>query len=318
MPSQNYYDKYIKYKQKYLNLKEMRGGSDSDMLFYDPSDVVIYSKMYNEANTISRWKTKLPLIENCDSKCELFRDILNELQISNETIPRLIDRLNENGLSIYRSGIIKKLSSYKTGTNNINYSAGYYKGEISKYYYLLENNIKVGLEAFKKKFRNEQLQKLHNHKLIDKSGYLLAIGYNEDNLWHFDIVIGGKKNYGETNVQCVGREIKEETGMILESIESLVNLDGTPIDNNLTKENIFFTKYNDNKFTYPKFNTRKSSNSAAFSYIYFENIDKANSFLKNCKFGELGIDTFKNLSFVNKTTLAVFNVDYLFRVFDVK
>ena len=252
--------------------------------------------------------------DECDSRCEKLRDIINELEDYRKSVPRLIDKLNENGISVYRSGIIKKIESYKTGANNISYSAGQYKGDISKYHYLLEDNTKLGLELFKKKFRNEQLQKLYKNNMIKKSGYLLGIGYNEGNLWHFDIVIGGKRNYGENNVQCVIREIKEETGMV---VESLVNLDGSAVDENLVKENVYFTKYESNKFIYPRFNTRKSSTSAAFSYIYFENIDIANSFLNNCKFGELGIDTFKNLSFVNKTTLAVFNVDYLLKVFDV-
>lgn len=315
MSHKNYYDKYIKYKQKYINLKQLKGGSEYKMIFYEPGEVMIYSKMYNNANTILEWKKMLSSEKNCDSKCELFRDILNELEESSGNIPKLIDRLNENGLSIYRTGKIKTINSYHTGINNIYYSAGHYKGEISKYYYLSENDVKIGIEASKKKFRNEQLKKLYTNKLIDKSGYLLGVGYNEDNLWHFDIVIGGKKNYGENNVQCVNREIKEETGMVP---ESLVNIDGSPVDVSSTKENIFFTKYENNKFVYPRFSTRKSSNSAAFSYVYFENIDMANLFLENCKFGELGIDTFKNLSFVNKTTLAIFNVDYLFKVFDVK
>ena len=311
----DYRDKYMKYKHKYLQLKNLHGGNTNAMLFYEPSDVMIYSKAYNEAKTFDQWKQELQSKNelDCNSNCDILRDIINDFTLADDKgIPKIIDRLNENNLSIYRSGNVRQIDKYSIGDKDVGYSAGRYRGDISKYYYVL-GETRIGIETFKKKFREGQIKKMYDSKLIKKTGYLLGIGYNESGLWHFDVVIGGKKNFGENNVQCVNREIKEEIGMV---VESLVNLDGTSIENNTT-DNIFFCKYDNNKFVYPRFNTRKSSNSAAFSYIYFDDIDKAKLFLERCKFGEIGIDTFKNLSFVNKTTVGIFNVEYLFKVFDV-
>ena len=317
-----------------INSQQDTKHKDIPMLFYEPSELIIVNPIFKEQSerNINEWRQ---LINNskknnkCPKKCLDFEKLLDDLFEKNKykLNVNIIEELEKNNIKLYRKGNIKKIDNYSKNNSRQNYGKNDYHGYISRLVYKY-NNTDLGIEiytqriGYKNQIRVADIKYMLKNGTISENGYFIGLGYSESNLWHFDIVIGGKKNFGESNFDCAIREINEETGLI---VNKLYDFDNNELINTTSIKNyIYIYDPQLDIFSYPiyKSQTReqkqynKKAKGAAFTYIYCKNLDDTNYFLNNVKFGELGHETLYNLSYANNITLGAFNIKYLINAYD--